>query len=159
MSASTRPEPTPGLLHNMSQPPSSRVVIAPNRFARRCYGFTFPEALLYRWGHQPTVLCRRLGIPWERGHALEAIAAHTEALLDRIDFPAVLPLVEARCIPTDDLPPDLVLAIVSRCGGRLFLRHRTPRLDNSTLRRTWVCNDPRLLEALRRHDHLALEER
>jgi hypothetical protein len=134
------------LLHNMSAPPVSRVVVAPRYQARPRVGFRLVTRLLRGWRGDPETLLARLSLDAEAtgGDALAALQLHTDAVLDRLCIPAVVPLVPREGPPLRGHAL-LHVAFVSRCAGQVFLRRRSPRFDLDALTREWTTVDERVL--------------
>lgn len=132
------------LIHNMSVPPTSELLIAPGRKRRLTHLQVPPHVIeaangLDRSRAFPCRLAQVLNITStsNRAHAEQALEEATaRALRDAgVAAAAVCRELDPRRRKPADLPPLLALAIVSRCSGGLFLRDRKPRLDYHTVRR------------------------
>ena len=131
------------LLHNMSVPPKTTIKIAPGRQAA-----AFEVALgtetwdeLRELGPRRSMVIRLATVmrPHARFTAQKAarfLEWQTDWALNQAKSPAAAVLLPGYPIRwTAELELRLVLAILSRCSGRMFLRARTPRYDETTLSR------------------------
>lgn len=134
----------PTLLHNMSAPPRTQIVLAPGRKKPRFVSVrvpaeTFARAAEIRPG--PEFVCRLaeqlgLGRAGTRQGAEDLLQHATEQALEQhgVASAAVCSIGPSQPHEREYLDPLLALAIVSRCAGTLFLRARTPRFDSRHVR-------------------------
>jgi hypothetical protein len=134
------------LLHNMSQPPRTEVVIAPHRAGR-------PQGFVLRLSPAD----RRAALAQLRtevGGSTDPLklAAWTAERLQALGCPEVGVVRREPRSAHEDVDPVLGLAVLSRCFGNLFLLRRQPRwvfrgrIENSG----FTIYDPTLASLLRR---------
>lgn len=128
------------LLHNMSAPPRSHVVVAPGIQPQKSR-FLWTTDWLPKDGSSFLVrLCREAGLG-APADPIQRLVEETEALLVRIHAPAAAVLSSGTSTrPCADRL--LALAVLSRSSDRLFLRARTPRFDHASLARSIAISDP-----------------
>lgn len=122
------------LLHNMSAPPRSTIVVAPGIHRPRMIVLAAHDWLPHDGSGFLARLCEAagLGVPADPMTRLVDVTAE---LLVGIDAPAAAVLqIGGDARPCSDRL--LTLAILSRASDRLFLRARTPRFDHTSLART-----------------------
>ncbi len=133
------------LLHNMSCGPNATIVHTGTDACRRLR-FALPGGPLttYKWIES----CQRLGIPCapaDDGYALlVARAARPHPLLARLPAVAsVLANAGGDEVPgwTDD--PDLILAVLARSTGKVFLRDQPPVIATDRFQRSVTLLMPR----------------
>lgn len=135
------------LIHNMSAPTKSSVVVARGIHLDRIQVFSAAAWLPENGPDYLSSLCAIAGL----GTPEDPLARLTEAtreLLATIAAPAAAILVPAvRARPTADRL--LTLAVLSRSSERLFLLSRTPRFTLGDLQRTIALTDAAFFPAKR----------
>ena len=129
------------LLHNMSQPPKTQVVIAPHRPTR-------PAGLVLSLSRDTWRAARRTLA--ESATSDRTLDEHTRDRLRALGVPEVAVVRSCERRATEPVDPILALAVFSRCTGSLFLLRRTARLDFPPPGHRCLCVlDPALAELLR----------
>ena len=123
------------LLHNMSAPPRSKLVIAPHRRGNVLLTFCLPP-LTEDW--QKDVL------EWCDVDNLQELKCFAEQRLLHFHPPAVMSIISFPANKVDD--PLLSVAILSRCVGNLFLHRREMELSRQRLSQSVTISDRRFIQ-------------
>lgn len=133
------------LIHNMSQPPRTAVVIAPHRAGPRT------ELVLSLGAQDWNAAFARLTEQAQEEGATGDLAQWSAERLQGLGCPEV-GLVRDEGRPVHEaVDPVLALAVLARCTGSLFLLRRQPRWDPPSIgqKRGLTVLDPALVQVLR----------
>ena len=123
------------LLHNMSAPPRSKLVIAPHRRGNVLLTFCLPP-LTEDWQKDVLDCC---GVD-----NIEDLKCLAEQRLLHFRPPAVMSIISSSANQVDD--PLLSVAILSRCIGNLFLHRREMELSLQRLSQSVTVSDRRFIQ-------------
>ena len=126
------------VLHNMSAPPKSRLVIAPHRKSSVLLTFQLPFLSEENWQQKLLLLCAVQD--WTE---LESKAEHQ---LLMYPIPPAMSIIRSPADIVDN--PLLTVAILSRCVGNLFLLRRQPELLWNRLNQTITISDRQFIQHL-----------
>ena len=126
------------VLHNMSAPPKSRLVIAPHRRSAVLLTFQLPPLSEENWKEEILSLC---GVDsWIELKEL------SDRQLMSFEPPAAMSIIDVPADIADDSL--LTIAILSRCIGNLFLLRRQQEFSLERLRQSITISDRRFIQKL-----------
>ena len=126
-----------GLLHNMSAPPRSKLVIAPHR--RSAVLLTFQLSLKKEdWLIELLDQCQV--------DSVEELQKQAEKRLFEFNIPSAMSIIDTPASVVDD--PLLTVAILSRCVGNLFLLRRKMELSYDRLTKSVTISDRRVIQQI-----------
>ena len=129
---------TQSVLHNMSAPPKSRLVIAPHRQSSVLLTFQLSFVSEDQWQQQ---LLQQCGVQnWAE------LQCKTEHQLSMYPPPAAMSIIRNQADIVDN--PLLAVAILSRCVGNLFLLRRQPELSWNRLSQSITISDRQFIQQL-----------
>ena len=126
------------VLHNMSAPPKSRLVIAPHRRSKVLLTFQLPPLTTQGWREELLALCRL--DDWE------TLKGKSDRQMMSFETPAAMSIIGVPADIVDD--PLLTIAILSRCIGNLFLLRRQKDLSLERLSQSVTISDKGFIQKL-----------
>ena len=123
------------LLHNMSAPPRSKLMIAPHRRGNVLLTFCLPP-LTDEWQEEVLELCAV--------QSLEELSRAADQRLLHFQPPAAMSIISSVANQVND--PLLSVAILSRCVGNLFLHRREMVLSFNRLSQSVTISDRRFIQ-------------